>query len=92
MPDENTLRLLVGENGQRYATIVTPKVQAVARNQFNCFDLEGAQLENQPTGSSCSGDHWDERLFYPESMSGVISPTTVILSPLSKSFLSFFYF
>ncbi len=85
LPADNTLQILTAENGQRYATIVTPKVRAVARNQFNCQDLEGAQLENQPTGSSCTGDHWDERLFYPESMSGVISPTSVILSPLSKS-------
>jgi leishmanolysin-like peptidase len=69
----------------RYASIVTPKVQVVVRNHFNCSDLEGAQLENQPTGaSSCTGDHWDERQYYPESLSGVISPTTVILSPLSK--------
>ncbi len=85
IPNENTMKFLTSASGQRYATIVTPTVRAVARNQFNCQDLEGAQLENQPTGSnSCTGDHWDERLFYPESLSGVISPTTVILSPLSK--------
>jgi hypothetical protein len=85
MPDENTLKFLTAENGVRYASIVTPKVQVVVRNHFNCSDLEGAQLENQPTGaSSCTGDHWDERQYYPESLSGVISPTTVILSPLSK--------
>ena len=84
IPAETTLKLLTADNGQRYATIVTPKVQAVVRNHFNCMDLDGAQLENQPTGNSCTGDHWDERLFYPESLSGVISPTSVILSPLSK--------
>lgn len=85
IPDQNTLQFLTAENGQRYATIVTPKVQTVVRNHFNCQDLEGAHLENQPTGSnSCTGDHWDERQFYPESLSGVISPTTVILSPVSK--------
>jgi len=84
LPDSNTLRFLTAENGQRYASIVTPKVRTVVQNHFNCMDLEGAQLENQPTGSnSCTGDHWDERQFYPESLSGVISPTTVILSPLT---------
>mmetsp|Transcript_7887 Transcript_7887/g.14864 ORF Transcript_7887/g.14864 Transcript_7887/m.14864 type:complete len:754 (+) Transcript_7887:177-2438(+) len=84
MPNENTLQILTAENGQRYATIVTPKVRTVVRNHFNCQDLEGAQLENQPTGSnSCTGDHWDERQFYPESLSGVISPTTVTLSPVT---------
>jgi len=85
LPGEDTLQFLTAENGQRFATIVTPKVRAVARNQFDCQDLEGGQLENQPTGStSCYGDHWDERLYYPESLSGVISPNEVFLSPLSK--------
>jgi hypothetical protein len=84
LPGEDTLQFLTAENGQRFATIVTPKVRAVARNQFDCQDLEGGQLENQPTGStSCYGDHWDERLYYPESLSGVISPNEVFLSPLT---------
>lgn len=86
-PAENTLKFGTSKAGKRYATITTPKVRTVARNQFDCQELEGAQLENQPTGSSCTGDHWDERLFYPESLSGVISPTTVILSPLTLALL-----
>jgi hypothetical protein len=45
LPDENTLRFGVSKLGKRYATIVTPKVKTVARNQFNCQELEGAQLE-----------------------------------------------
>ena len=76
------------QEGTRYASIVTPKVQAIARNQFDCQTLEGAPLENQPTRSeSCTGDHWDERLFYPEAMSGVISPTTNILSSLTLALM-----
>jgi len=76
------------ETGTLYASIVTPKVRAIARNQFNCQDLEGAPLENQPTRSeSCTGDHWDERLFYPEAMSGVISPTANILSSLTLALM-----
>lgn len=43
--------------------------------------------QNQPTGSSCTGDHWDERLFYPESLSGVVSPTTNVLSPLTLALM-----
>lgn len=70
LPAENTMKFLTAANGQRFATIVTEKVATVARNQFNCQTLEGGQLENQPTGSSCHGDHWDERLFYPENLSG----------------------
>jgi hypothetical protein len=80
LPDENTMIIGVDDRNRRYATIVTPKVRTVAQNQFNCQSLAGAQLENQPTRSeSCSGDHWDERLFYPEALSAVISPTTNVL-------------
>lgn len=88
VPDENTLKFFVGSNTQRYAAIVTPKVLAVTRNQFDCQEILGAPLENQPTGSqSCTGDHWEERLFYPEALSGVISPTTNILSPLTLALM-----
>jgi len=88
LPDESTMKFFRAENGQRYASIVTPKVQAIARNQFNCKFLAGGQLENQPTGAeSCTGDHWDERLFYPEALSGVISPTTNILSHITLALL-----
>ncbi len=88
LPSENTMKFFVAKNGKRYAAIVTEKVTTVARNQFNCQTLAGGQLENQPTGtSSCTGDHWDERLFYPEALSGVISPTTNILSPLTLALM-----
>jgi leishmanolysin-like peptidase len=88
LPDENTMKFFIATSGQRYASIVTAKVATVARNQFDCQELEGAQLENQPTGeNSCTGDHWDERMFYPEALSGVISPTTNVLSPLTLALL-----
>jgi len=88
LPDENTMKFFLAENGQRYASIVTPKVRTIARNQFNCQSLPGGQLENQPTGSeSCTGDHWDERLFYPEALSGVPSPTTSILSHMTLALM-----
>jgi len=84
LPGEDTMQFYEGKNGQRYAAIVTPKVRAMARNQFNCQSLPGAKLENQPTGSeSCTGDHWDEHDYYPEALSGVISPTTNIMSHMT---------
>lgn len=80
MPASNTMEFDVDSRGGIYASIVTPKVQAIARNQFNCQSISGAQLENLPTrADSCTGDHWDERLFYPEALTAVISPTTNIL-------------
>ena len=88
IPSENTMRFGETANGDLYASIVTPKVRAIARNQFDCQSLEGARLENQPTReTSCAGDHWDERLFYPEALSGVISPTTNILSSLTLALM-----
>jgi leishmanolysin-like peptidase len=87
LPAENTLKFL-DDGVTRYAMIVTPKVQAVARNQFNCQTLAGGQLEKHPTrAESCVGDHWDERMYYPEAMSGVISPTANILSALTLALL-----
>jgi len=84
LPDSSTMEFGVDSSDRRYAAIVTPKVRAIARNQFDCQTLLGAPLENQPTrAESCTGDHWDERLFYPEALSGVISPTTNILSSLT---------
>jgi leishmanolysin-like peptidase len=88
LPDENTM--VFGENpsGGRFASIVTPKVRTIARNQFDCPSLEGARLENQPTrAESCAGDHWDERMFYPEALTAVISPTTNILSSLTLALM-----
>lgn len=88
LPNQNTMKFGISPTGMRYAAIVTPKVAAIARNQFNCQRLDGSQLENQPTGeNSCTGDHWDERMFYPEALSGVISPTTNVLSPVTLALL-----
>jgi leishmanolysin len=87
LPSDNTMKFF-DDDGRRFASIVTPKVRAVARNQFDCQSLEGAQLENQPTrAESCAGDHWDERLYYPEALSGVISPTANILSSLTLALM-----
>jgi len=84
LPGEDTMKFFEAKNGQRYAAIVTPKVRAMARNQFDCQSLPGAKLENQPTGDeSCTGDHWDEHDYYPEALSGVISPTTNIMSHMT---------
>lgn len=88
LPAENTLVWGTEYSGAKYAAIVTPKVRAVARNQFDCQSLLGAQLENQDTRpDSCIGDHWDERYFYPESMSAIISPTRNIMSSLTLALL-----
>mmetsp|Transcript_30115 Transcript_30115/g.36798 ORF Transcript_30115/g.36798 Transcript_30115/m.36798 type:complete len:893 (+) Transcript_30115:96-2774(+) len=79
------------EEGRRSVTnfeIVTPTVQRVVRNQFNCERLEGARLENQPTNAlSCFGSHWDERLFFTEMMGPIYSLSRNVLSALSLALL-----
>ena len=48
-------------DNSRHFEIVTPTVATVTRNQFNCQELKGARLENQPTNPlDCFGSHWDE--------------------------------
>lgn len=70
LPDNKTLSFSRdATTGSLYASIVTPKVQTVVRNQFNCQSVEGARLENQvqlegstSMSSSCTGEHWDQQL------------------------------
>lgn len=72
--------------GTRHYEVATPTVRSVVRNQFNCPTLKGARLENQPTGSNCFGSHWDERLFYTETMSAIFHRDS-FLSPLTLALL-----
>lgn len=73
--------------GNRYFEVVTPTVQRVVRNHFNCDRMKGARLENQPTSSDCFGSHWDEMLHYTEIMGAVFSQGVNILSPLTLAYL-----
>ena len=68
--------------------IITPKTKSVVRNQFDCQTMSGARLENQPTSpEDCFGSHWDERLFYTESMGAIYSNEANVLSPLTIALL-----
>ncbi len=86
IPDTNTLQFQ-SNNEQISAILVTPKVRTVARNHFNCRDLDGAQLENTPTSAYCYGSHWDERYFLTETLGAVTTQTKVYFSPLSEYLL-----
>jgi len=57
---EETVKRGLTSYGVNYYEITTPRVKQVARNQFDCQEMDGARLENQPTGRSCLGDHWEE--------------------------------
>ena len=93
LPDSNTLRLTeaVDANGgdHLYYEVVTPLVKAVVRNQFGCQQLNGARLEQQPTRKkSCTGSHWDERLFFTEAMGPIYTEGSSMLSPLTLALMA----
>jgi hypothetical protein len=93
LADSNTLRLTetVDANGgdHFYYEIVTPQVTAVVRNQFGCQTLQGARLEQQPTKKkSCTGAHWDERLFFTEAMGPIYTEGSSMLSPLTLALMA----
>ena len=82
----NTLAFSL-ERGNRVAKVVTPMVQRVVREFFNCSTLQGAELENQHTSTgACWGSHWEERLFNTDLMSPVASKFTVY-SKLTLAYL-----
>jgi len=65
--------------GVRVAEIVTPSVLQVVRNQFDCQELTGAELESgeglpftDAEDQGCIGDHWERRLFSSDLMNPVI--------------------
>ena len=77
-----------GNGGSLYYEIVSPTVVEIAKNHFNCNNLSGARLENQPTRDSCTGSHWDERFFFTDLMSPIFSSDSVsLLSPLSVALI-----
>jgi len=76
-----------GGDKLRYYEVVTPTVQRVVKNQFNCPTLLGARLENQQDGTDCFGSHWDERLYYTEIMGAVFSKSMNVLSPLTLAYI-----
>ena len=73
--------------GKRYYEVITPTVQKIVQNHFNCSTATGARLENQPTGPDCFGSHFDERHFFTDIMGAVFSPAVNVLSPLVLAYL-----
>ena len=81
-----TLEESFADNGVRHFELITPRVSRIVRSMFDCPSLRGARLENQPTGGSCFGSHWDERLFFTDLMGGVHGRFVNALSPLTLAF------
>ena len=55
--------------------LTTPRLVEAGRWWFGCDDLEGVEVENQPT-SNCLfvGSHWEQRLFASDVSSYHLTP------------------
>jgi hypothetical protein len=88
-PASNTVQMGITDKGIIYYDVVTPRVQQVTRNHFNCQNLTGARLEDQDTNpTDCTGSHWSERLHFGELMEAkVLLGAAEILSPLTLALM-----
>lgn len=84
-PSTDTLQSFT-ERGQTVWKITSPTVLAKARAHFDCSTLNGAEIEDEG-GAGTAGDHWEQRIFHDEAMTGVgrHAPT------MSEITLAYFY-
>ena len=73
---ENTIRVS-SKRGTTVVEMSTPRVASIARDIFDCDTLTGAELENQPTSSSCFASHWEQRNFMNELMAPIATHNTI---------------
>jgi hypothetical protein len=97
LPSEEILQFRTVRGGVRVAQVVSPSVAQVARNHFDCQELDGAELESgeilprstNQDETTCLGDHWERRLFKTDLMNPVIE--TKIFNPrISTITLAYF--
>jgi hypothetical protein len=69
--------------GKQVAMWVTPGVVAMAREQFNCSEIEGVPLEDLPSGAN---GHWESRLMGSEVMSYGLTTGEYYVSMLTLQF------
>lgn len=70
-PSNVTVQVVQVDDGRLEQYLVTPRVQAVARNHFNCQTLLGGRLQDD---EYCFGTHWHERHSFGELMGPIITP------------------
>ena len=54
-------------NGLNRTLIITPKVRSIAAQHFNCYSIDGVELENQG-GEGSEGSHWEGRVMLGDYM------------------------
>jgi len=73
LPSTNTVQVIETADGRFEQYLVTPRVQTIARNFFDCATLPGARLAAD--GGACFGSHWHERHYFSHLLSPVVSDT-----------------
>jgi hypothetical protein len=72
--------------GKTRTLIKTPKVVETARKYFNCYTLEGLELEDQG-GPGSSMSHWEQRILLGDYMGAVIYQEELAISEFTLAFL-----
>lgn len=71
--------------GKSVTRMVSPRVQAKARQYFNCPTLDGVEIEDGG-GDGTKGSHWEKRILSNELMVGVISTKRLYVSEMLLAF------
>lgn len=74
LPSTDTVQEVETADGRIEQYLVTPRVQAIARNHFGCQSLLGARLANDI--DMCVGTHWHERHYFSHLLSPVVSDSS----------------
>ena len=75
LPSDDIVAVVSMEDGTYQQFMITPTVQAVARNHFNCSIILGARLDD--SSSACISSHWHERHYYNDLMGLKASKSSV---------------
>lgn len=70
LPSSTTIETIKTTDGRFEQYLVTPRVQTIARNHFQCQSLIGSRLNNE---DKCIGTHWHERHYLGHLQSPVIT-------------------
>jgi hypothetical protein len=75
----------VQRNGRWEQYMITPRIQSVARNHFNCPELPGARLQED---DNCVGSHWHERHTFGELLGPAVTEGSAsILTVFTLAFM-----
>ena len=74
------------EYGIDRSYINSPKVLKVAKEYFNCSNIDGVELEEYG-GSGTAGSHWEARILLGDYMNGVVYPEEQVISEFTLALL-----